>query len=104
MFEQYNAEGQNVFVVWEICKCLYSPLFSCWFWWGKTGFVGKSEPGDSVLLIRALMRADDNQAAWDGHLKTEYFGALGAAIQKESLVSVPLDIKTIKPFAGFASR
>lgn len=47
---------------------------------------------------------DDNQAAFDAHFKTEYFQALGAAVQGEGLVSAPLDIKTIKPIGGFAAR
>ncbi|KAL2063897.1 hypothetical protein VTL71DRAFT_4391 [Oculimacula yallundae] len=46
----------------------------------------------------------DNQAAFDAHFKTEYFQALGKTVQDEGLVSAALDIKTIKPIAGFASR
>lgn len=47
---------------------------------------------------------DDNQAALDSHMKTEYFQALGATIQGEGLLAAPLDIKTIKPIGGFLSR
>ena len=47
---------------------------------------------------------DQDQAAWDAHLKTDYFQALGKTLGEENLLAGPLDIKTIKPFAGFASR
>ncbi|KAH7369566.1 hypothetical protein BKA65DRAFT_443950 [Rhexocercosporidium sp. MPI-PUGE-AT-0058] len=65
IFEQFNSEGVNVFVVEETY---------------------------------------DNQAAFDAHFKTEYFQAMGATVKEEALVSGPLDIKTIKPIGGFASR
>ncbi|KAH7383085.1 hypothetical protein BKA64DRAFT_176823 [Cadophora sp. MPI-SDFR-AT-0126] len=65
IFEQFNGENGNVFVVEETY---------------------------------------DNRAAFDAHFKTEYFQALGAAVQGEQLVSAPIDIKTIKPIGGFASR
>ncbi|PBP24585.1 hypothetical protein BUE80_DR004373 [Diplocarpon rosae] len=45
-----------------------------------------------------------DQATFDAHFKTDYFSALGKTIQNEGLLGAPLDIKTIKPFAGFASR
>jgi quinol monooxygenase YgiN len=47
---------------------------------------------------------DDNQSVYDAHFKTDYFTALGETIQKEGLLAGPLDIKTIKPIGGFASR
>ncbi|PMD66983.1 uncharacterized protein K444DRAFT_658163 [Hyaloscypha bicolor E] len=65
LFEQYNGQGGNVFVVEEIYN---------------------------------------NQAVYDAHFKTDYFTALGETIQKEGLLAAPLDIKTIKPIGGFASR
>jgi len=47
---------------------------------------------------------DKDQATFDGHFKTEYFQTLGKALAEENLLAAPLDIKTVKPFAGFASR
>jgi quinol monooxygenase YgiN len=47
---------------------------------------------------------DKDQATFDAHFKTPWFQALGKTIPEENLLAAPLDIKTIKPFAGFASR
>jgi quinol monooxygenase YgiN len=47
---------------------------------------------------------DKDKATYDAHFQTEYFTTLGGIIQKEGLLSAPLDIKTIKPIGGFASR
>jgi quinol monooxygenase YgiN len=53
--------------------------------------------GDSSLHFK-------NFTTYDKHFKTEYFQALGATIQKEGLLAAPLNIMTVKPVAGFASR
>lgn len=50
------------------------------------------------------METDKNQSALDAHFKTDYFQALGKTIEAEGLLAAPLDIKTIKPIGGFASR
>ena len=50
------------------------------------------------------MVEDKDQATFEAHFKTPYFQALGRAIPEENLLAAPLDIKTIKPFAGFSSR
>lgn len=50
------------------------------------------------------MFEDKDQATFDAHFKTPWFMALGKAIPEENLLAAPLDIKTIKPFAGFALR
>jgi quinol monooxygenase YgiN len=47
---------------------------------------------------------DKDQATYDAHFKTDYFTALAPMIQSEGLLAGPLDIKTIKPIGGFASR
>jgi len=47
---------------------------------------------------------DESQAAFDEHFNTVHFQAVGKRIEEEKLLAAPLDIKTIKPFAGFASR
>lgn len=47
---------------------------------------------------------DKDQATFDSHMKTDYFTALGKTFVEENLVSAPLDIKFIKPFAGHESR
>jgi len=57
--------------------------------------------GINVLVVEETYK---DQAAFDGHFKTPYFTALAKAIPEENLVAAPLDIKTIKPFAGFVSR
>ncbi|KAL5323041.1 hypothetical protein ACEPPN_007569 [Leptodophora sp. 'Broadleaf-Isolate-01'] len=57
--------------------------------------------GVNVLVVEETY---DNQAAFDAHFKTEYFQALGEAVKGEALVTAPIDIKTIKPVGGFASR
>ena len=47
---------------------------------------------------------DKDQETFDTHKNTEHFQVLRKAIEEENLLGGPLDIKTIKPFAGFASR
>ena len=56
------------------------------------------------MLQNADKNKDKDQATFEAHFKTDYFQALGKAITEENLVGAPLDIKTIKPVAGFASR
>lgn len=53
---------------------------------------------------RLTRRKDKNKAAHEKHYQTEYFQALGKAIGDEKLLAGPLDVKTIKPIGGFASR
>lgn len=48
--------------------------------------------------------ADKDQAALEAHMTSEFFQNLGKAIGAEELLAKPLDIKKIKPFAGFVSR
>jgi quinol monooxygenase YgiN len=50
------------------------------------------------------MCEDKTQATLDAHFKMEYFQEVAKKFEAEGLVAAPLDIKTIKPFAGFASR
>jgi len=45
-----------------------------------------------------------SQAAFEEHFNTDHFQAVGKRIEEEKLLAAPLDIKTIKPFAGFISR
>lgn len=47
---------------------------------------------------------DKDKAAYDAHFKTDYFQKLGQVMPEEGLLAAPLDIKTIKPIGGFASR
>ncbi|KUJ14981.1 uncharacterized protein LY89DRAFT_589396 [Mollisia scopiformis] len=65
LFEQYDGQGGNVFVVEEIYK---------------------------------------DKSTYDAHFKTEYFQKLGEIFPKEGVLAAPLDIKTIKPVGGFATR
>lgn len=58
----------------------------------------------SSPYILLTVRLDENQAALDNHFKQEYVANLTKLNQEESLLAAPLDIKTIKPFGGFASR
>jgi len=51
-----------------------------------------------------MERTDKDQAAFDAHFKTDYFLALGKAVAEENLLSAPLDIKTIRPIAGYVSK
>jgi len=88
LFEQYNAEsGTNVVVVQETC---ISPLFLL-----RIGF---------KLIFSFSSRKDKDQATFEAHFKTDYFQNLGKVIPEEGLLAAPLDLKTIKPVAGFASR
>jgi hypothetical protein len=47
---------------------------------------------------------DKDKATLDAHFQTDYFKALGKSMKEENLLAAPLDIKTIKPVAGFPSR
>ncbi|TVY82265.1 hypothetical protein LSUE1_G005979 [Lachnellula suecica] len=60
-----------------------------------------SKTGTNVFVVEEIYK---NQAALDAHFKTEYFQELGKAIPAEELLAAPLNIMTIKPIAGFASR
>jgi hypothetical protein len=50
------------------------------------------------------IKLDKDKAAYDKHFTTDYFTALGQTFSKEGLLAAPLNIMTIKPIAGFASR
>ncbi|KAB8293046.1 hypothetical protein EYC80_007406 [Monilinia laxa] len=65
VFEQYDGENGNVFVVRELYE---------------------------------------NEAAHEAHFKTSYFVELKRFLAEEQVLGAPLDIKKIRPFAGFASR
>jgi len=82
MFEQYNSEGINVFVVEEICM------------------FGQPQS----LLLRTDWFADKDQATFEAHIKTDYFQAAIKLLPEEDLLAAPLDIKKIQPFAGYTSR
>lgn len=49
-------------------------------------------------------QSDEDEEAHAAHFKTSYFVALGKLLPEEGVLGAPLDIKKIKPFAGFASR
>jgi len=55
----------------------------------------------NVFVVEEIYK---DQATLDAHFKTDYFQALGKLLAEENLLGAPLDIKTIKPIAGFASR
>ncbi|KAE9369223.1 hypothetical protein N431DRAFT_427427 [Stipitochalara longipes BDJ] len=57
--------------------------------------------GTNVFVVEEIY---SSQSAYDAHFKTDYFQALGETIGKEGLLAAELDIKTIKPIGGFASR
>ena len=59
---------------------------------------------EDILFGVVLTEVDANKAVYDAHFKTDYFTQLGSIIPQEGLVAKPLDIMTIKPVAGFASR
>ena len=46
----------------------------------------------------------ENQEAFDHHVGTDTFKALGAKIEAEGLFAKPLDIKFVNKLAGFMSR
>ncbi|KAG4026287.1 hypothetical protein MFRU_042g00160 [Monilinia fructicola] len=45
-----------------------------------------------------------DEAAYEAHFKTSYFVELTKSLPEEQVLGAPLDIKKVKPFAGFASR
>jgi len=61
--------------------------------------VGKE--GVNMFIVQETYK---NQAAYEAHLKTEYFLKSGKIIAEENLMGAPPDIKTLKPFVGFTSR
>jgi len=65
VFEQYDGDNGNVFVVQELYE---------------------------------------DEATYEAHFKTSYFTELGKRLPEEGVLGAPLDIKKIKPFAGFPSR
>ena len=46
----------------------------------------------------------ENKAAFDHHVSTDFFKALGGRIEAEGWFAKPLDIKFVEPLAGFMSR
>jgi len=59
---------------------------------------------ENDLFRLVLTEVDENEAAHDAHFKTDYFTHIASVIPQEGMVAKPLDIMTIKPIAGFASR
>ncbi|KAE8446730.1 hypothetical protein EG329_011635 [Mollisiaceae sp. DMI_Dod_QoI] len=57
--------------------------------------------GGNIFVVEEIYK---DKAAYDAHFKTEYFQKLGEILPKEGVLAAPLDIRTIKPIAGFASR
>lgn len=51
-----------------------------------------------------LTSPDKDEAAYEAHFKTSYFVELTKSLPEEQVLGAPLDIKKVKPFAGFASR
>jgi quinol monooxygenase YgiN len=45
-----------------------------------------------------------DKAALAAHGKTEYFQAFSKKLAADKLVAAPLQIKMVKPFAGYSSR
>ena len=54
--------------------------------------------------MRLTRCADSSKEDGEAHAKTDYFQALVEVVTKEELFAKPLDVKYIKPIAGFASR
>ncbi|KAI9643625.1 hypothetical protein NHQ30_008247 [Ciborinia camelliae] len=59
------------------------------------------ENGRNVFVVQELY---EDEAAYEAHFQTSYFTELGKILPEEGVLGAPLDIKLIKPFAGFASR
>ncbi|KAG0647264.1 hypothetical protein D0Z07_7079 [Hyphodiscus hymeniophilus] len=57
--------------------------------------------GVNVIFIQECYK---DQVTFDAHFKTPWFGDMERTIPEENLLAAPLDLKTVKPFAGFASR
>ncbi|ESZ92455.1 hypothetical protein SBOR_7172 [Sclerotinia borealis F-4128] len=55
----------------------------------------------NVFVVQEIY---EDEAAHEAHFKTSYFTALGKILPEEGVLGAPLDIKTIKPIAGFESR
>ncbi|EHK98622.1 Dimeric alpha+beta barrel [Glarea lozoyensis ATCC 20868] len=60
-----------------------------------------SESGTNVFVVQEIYK---DKSTYDKHFKTEYFQALGETVQKEELLSGPLNIMTVKPIAGYNCR
>jgi len=56
--------------------------------------------GNKIVVIEIYK----DQETFDAHFQTDYFKKLGESLPAEDLAAAPLDVKKIKPFAGFASR
>ncbi|KAF7876357.1 hypothetical protein EAF04_001450 [Stromatinia cepivora] len=46
----------------------------------------------------------EDEAAYEAHFETSYFAELGRILPEEGVLGAPIDIKKIKPIAGFESR
>jgi len=119
-FEQYDSEtGSNVIVIQEACKSTsltshYQQAFSCRF-----------QPFVNIYILHLITFTvpvlffclcitilitllsiliefiDANSAAVEAHMVAPYFASVAEVLQKEGLVTKPLDILKIKPFGGF---
>ncbi|KAH6677292.1 hypothetical protein B0J14DRAFT_339608 [Halenospora varia] len=59
-----------------------------------------AEDGANVFVVEETYKDED---AFNTHLNTDYFKGLGEMIGKENLLAKGLDIKKIKPVAGYGS-